>query len=103
MIDYKATIKNIHSALSDLNIYGLLIILDCIKEIPNYNNSVHINSGGYTYPSVDNVLLNSKLKSPSVSDTLYSLQLDTDHTTCNSVNCTNVAKKRKDNETNSSI
>lgn len=104
MIDYKATIKNIHSALSDLNIDELLlIILDCIKEIPNYNNSVHINSGGYTYPSVDNVLLNSKLKSPSVSDTLYSLQLDTDHTTCNSVNCTNVAKKRKDNETNSSI
>lgn len=101
MIDYKATIKNIHSALSDLNIDELLIILDCIKEIPNYNNSVHINSGGYTYPSVDNVLLNSKLK--SVSDTLYSLQLDTDHTTCNSVNCTNVAKKRKDNETNSSI
>lgn len=102
MIDYKATIKNTHSALSDLNIDELLlIILDCIKEIPNYNNSVHINSGGYTYPSVDNVLLNSKLK--SVSDTLYSLQLDTDHTTCNSVNCTNVAKKRKDNETNSSI
>ena len=101
MIDYKATIKNIHSALSDLNIDELLIILDCIKEIPNYNNSVHINSGGYTYPSMDNVL--SKLKSPSVSDTLYSLQLDTDHTTCNSVNCTNVAKKRKDNETNSSI
>lgn len=99
MIDYKATIKNIHSALSDLNIDELLIILDCIKEIPNYNNLVHINSGGYTYPSMDNVLLNSKLKSPSVS----SLQLDTDHTTCNSVNCTNVAKKRKDNETNSSI
>lgn len=101
MIDYKATIKNIHSALSDLNIDELLIILDCIKEIPNYNNSVHINSGGYTYPSMDNVLLNSKLK--SVSDTLYSLQLATDHITCNSVNCTNVAKKRKDNETNSSI
>ena len=69
MIDYKATIKNIHSALSDLNIDELLIILDCIKEIPTYNNSVHINSGGYTYPSVDNVLLTSKLKSPSVSDT----------------------------------
>ena len=103
MIDYKATIKNIHSALSDLNIDELLIILDCIKEIPNYNNSVHINSEGYTYPSIDNVLLNSKLKSPSVSDTLYSLQLDTDHTTYNSVNCTNVAKKCKDNETNSSI
>lgn len=97
MIDYKATIKDIHSALSDLSIDELLIILDY------YNNLVHINSGGYTYPSVDNVLLNSKLKSPSVSDTLYSLQLDTDHTTCNSVNCTNVAKKRKDNETNSSI
>lgn len=45
MIDYKTTIKNIHSALSDLNIDELLIILDCIKEIPNYNNSVHINSG----------------------------------------------------------
>ena len=103
MIDYKATIKNIHSALSDLNIDELLIILDCIKEIPNYNNSVHINSGGYTYPSVDNVLLTSKLKSPSISDTLYSLQLDTDYTTCNSVNCTDVVKKRKDNETNSSI
>ena len=103
MIDYKATIKNIHSALSDLNIDELLIILDCIKEIPNYNNSVHINSGGYTYPSVGNVLSNSKLKSPSVSDTLYSLRLDTDHTICNSVNCTNVAKKRKDNETNSPI
>lgn len=104
MIDYKATIKNIHSALSDLNIDELLIILDCIKEIPNYNNSVHINSGGYTYPSMDNVLLTSKLK--SVSDTLYSLQLETDHTTCNSVNCTDVVKKRKkrkDNETNSSI
>ena len=57
MIDYKATIKNIHSALSNLNIDELLIILDCIKEIPNYNNSVRINSGGYTYPSVDNVLL----------------------------------------------
>lgn len=97
MIDYKATIKNIHSALSDLNIDELLIILDCIKEIPNYNNSVHINSGGYTYPSMDNVLLNSKF--PSVSDTV----LYTDHTTCNSVNCTNVAKKRKDNETNSPI
>lgn len=103
MIDYKATIKNIHSALSDLNIDELLIILDCIKEIPTYNNSVHINSGGYTYPSVDNVLLTSKLKSPSVSDSLYSLQLDADHTTCNSVNCTDVVKKRKDNETNSSI
>ena len=103
MIDYKATIKNIHSALSDLNIDELLIILDCIKEIPNYNNSVHINSGGYTYPSIDNVLLNSKLKSPSVSDTLYSLQLDTDHTICNSVDYTDVVKKRKDNETNSSI
>ena len=103
MIDYKATIKSIHSALSDLSIDELLIILDCIKEIPNYNNSVHINSGGYTYPSIDNVLLNSKLKSPSVSDTLYSLQLDTDHTTYNSVNCTDVVKKRKDNETNSSI
>ena len=103
MIDYKETIKNIHSALSDLNIDELLIILDCIKEIPNYNSSVHINSGGYTYPSVDNVLLTSKLKFPSVSDTLYSLQLDTDHTTGNSVNCTNVAKKRKDNEVNSSI
>ena len=103
MIDYKATIKNIHSALSDLNIDELLIILDCIKEIPNYNNSVHINSGGYTYPSIDNVLLNSKLKSPSVSDTLYSLQLDTDHTTGNLVNYINTAKKRKDNETNSSI
>ena len=102
MIDYKATIKNIHSALSDLNIDELLIILDCIKEIPN-NNSVHINSGGYTYPSVDNVLLNSKLKSPSVSDTLYPLQLETDHTTCNSVNCTDAVKKHKDNETNSSI
>ena len=103
MIDYKATIKSIHSALSDLNIDELLIILDCIKEIPNYNNSIHINSEGYTYPSVDNVLLNSKLKSPSVSDTLYSLQLETDHTIGNSVNCINVAKKRKDNETNSSI
>ena len=103
MIDYKATIKNIHSALSDLNIDELLIILDCIKEIPNYNNSVHINSGDYTYPSVDNILLTSKLKFPSVSDTLYSVQLETDHTTCNSVNCTDVAKKRKDNETNSSI
>ena len=103
MIDYKATIKSIHSALSNLSIDELLIILDCIKEIPNYNNSVHINSEGYTYPSVDNVLLNSKQKFPSVSDTLYSLQLETDHTTCNSVNCTNVAKKRKDNEANSSI
>ena len=103
MIDYKATIKSIHSALSNLNIDELLIILDCIKEIPNYNNSVHINSEGYTYPSVDNVLLTSKLKSPSVSDTLYSLQLETDHTTCNSVNCTNVVKNHKDNETNSSI
>lgn len=101
MIDYKATIKNIHSALSDLNIDELLIILDCIKEIPSYNNSVHINSRDYTYPSMDNVLLTSKF--PSVSDTLYSLQLDTDHTTCNSVNCTDVVKKRKDNETNSSI
>ena len=103
MIDYKATIKSIHSALSDLSIDELLIILDCIKEIPNYNNSVHINSEGYTYPSVDNVLLTSKSKFSSVSDTLYSLQLETDHTTCNSVNCTNVAKKRKDNEANSSI
>ena len=103
MIDYKATIKSIHSVLSNLSIDELLIILDCIKEIPNYNNSVHINSGGYTYPSIDNVLLNSKLKSPSVSDTLYSLQLDTDHTTCNSVDYTDVVKKRKDNETNSSI
>ena len=103
MIDYKATIKSIHLALSDLNIDELLIILDCIKEIPNYNNSVHINSEGYTYPSVDNTLLTSKLKFPSVSDTLYSLQLDTDYTTCNSVNCTDVVKKRKDNETNSSI
>ena len=103
MIDYKATIKNIHSALSDINIDELLIILDCIKEIPNYNNSVHINNGGYTYPSMDNVLLTSKLKSPSVSDALYSLQLETDHTTCNSVNCTDVVKKRKDNEVNSSI
>ena len=99
MIDYKATIKNIHSALSDLNIDELLIILDCIKEIPNYNSLIH--SRGYTYPSMDNVLLNSKF--PSVSDTLYSLQLDTDHTTCNSVNSTNVVKKRKDNEVNSSI
>ena len=103
MIDYKATIKNIHSALSDLNIDELLIILDCIKEIPTYNNSVHINSRGYTYPSVDNVLLTSKLKSPSVSDSLYSLQLDPDHTTCNSVNCTDVAKKREDNKINVSI
>ena len=99
MIDYKATIKNIHAALSDLNIDELLIILDCIKEIPNYNSSVH--SGGY--PGIyDNVLLNSKLttKSPSISDTLYSIQLETDHTTCNSVNCTNVAKKREDNKIN---
>lgn len=103
MIDYKETIKNIHSALSDLSIDELLIILDCIKEIPNYNNSVHINSEGYTYPSIDNTLLTSKLKSPSVSDTLYSLQLETDHTTGNLVNCINTAKKRKDNETNSSI
>lgn len=103
MIDYKATIKNIHSALSDLNIDELLIILDCIKEIPNYNNSVHINSGGYTYPSMDSVLLNSKLKSPFVSDSLYSLQLETDHTIGNSVNCTNVAKKREDNKINVSI
>lgn len=105
MIDYKVTIKNIHSALSDLNIDELLIILDCIKEIPSYNNSVHINSRDYTYPNMDNVLLNSKLTSkfPSVSDTLYSLQLDTNHTTCNSVNSTNVVKKRKDNEVNSSI
>lgn len=103
MIDYKETIKNIHSALSDLSIDELLIILDCIKEIPNYNNSVHINNEGYTYPSVDNVLLTSKSKFPSVSDTLYSLQLETDHTTCNSVNCTDVAKKRENNETNSSI
>lgn len=87
--------------MSDLNIDELLIILDCIKEIPSYNNSVHINSGGYTYPSMDNVLLTSKLKSPSVSDALYSLQLETDHTT--SVNCTDVVKKRKDNEVNSSI
>ena len=60
MIDYKETIKNIHSALSDLSIDELLIILDCIKEIPTCNNSVHINSEGYTYPSVDNVLLTSK-------------------------------------------
>jgi hypothetical protein len=55
---------------------------------------------------MDNVLLTSKLKSPSVSDALYSLQLETDHTTCNSVNCTDVVKKRKkrkDNEVNSSI
>lgn len=101
MIDYKVTIKNIHSALSDLNIDELLIILDCIKEIPSYNNSVRINSRDYTYPSMDNVLLTSKF--PSVSDTLYSLQLETDHTTCNSVNSTNVVKKRKDNEVNSSI
>ena len=71
MIDYKATIKNIHSALSDLNIDELLIILDCIKEIPNYNNSVHINSGGYTYPSV-----NFKIE---ICFRLHSLQLDTDH------------------------
>lgn len=80
MIDYKVTIKNIHSALSDLNIDELLIILDCIKEIPSYNNSVHINSRDYT-SYMDNVLLNSKLTSkfPSVSDTLYSLQLDTDY------------------------
>lgn len=100
MIDYKATIKNIHAALSDLNIDELLIILDCIKEVPNYNSSTH--SGGYTYPSMDNVLLNSKLttKSPSISDALYSIQLETDHTTCNSVNCTNVAKKREDNKIN---
>lgn len=103
MIDYKETIKSIHSALSDLSIDELLIILDCIKEIPNNNNSAHISNGGYTYPSVDNVLLNSKLKSPFVSDTLYSLQLETDHTTCNSANCTDVAKKHKDNETNFSI
>lgn len=103
MIDYKATIKNIHSALSDLNIDELLIILDCIKEIPSYNNSVHINSGGYTYPSMDNVLLNSKLKSPFVSDTLYSLQLETDHTIGNSVNCTDAAKKRENNKINISI
>lgn len=103
MIDYKETIKNIHSALSDLNIDELLIILDCIKEIPNYNNSVHINNEGYTYPSVDNVLLTSKSKFSSVSDTLYSLKLETDHTTGNLVNCINTAKKRKDNETNSSI
>ena len=105
MIDYKATIKNIHAALPDLNIDELLILLDCIKEIPNYDNSVHINSGGYTYPSMDNVLLNSKLttKPPSISDTLYSVQLETDHTTCNSVNCTNVAKKRGDNKINVSI
>ena len=73
MIDYKVTIKNIHSALSDLNIDELLIILDCIKEIPNYNNSVHINSGGYTYPSMDNVLLNSKLKSPKDNETNSSI------------------------------
>lgn len=98
MIDYKTTIKNIHAALSDLNIDELLIILDCIKEVPNYNSSIH--SGGYAYPSMDNVLLNSKLKSPSVSDALYSLQLETDHTTCNSVNCTDVVKKRKDNKIN---
>lgn len=102
MIDYKATIKSIHSALSDLSIDKLLIILDCIKEIPN-NNSAHINNGGYTYPSIDNVLLTSKSKFPSVSDTLYSLQLDTDHITGNLVNCTNITKKRKDNEANSSI
>lgn len=103
MIDYKTTIKNIHAALSDLNIDELLIILDCIKEVPNYNSSTH--SGGYTYPSMDNVLLNSKLttKPPSISDTLYSVQLETDHTTCNSVNCTNVAKKREDNKINVSI
>lgn len=103
MIDYKATIKNIHAALSDLNIDELLIILDCIKEIPNYNSPTH--SGGYAYPSMDNVLLNSKLttKSPSISDTLYSIQLETDHTTSNSVNCTNVAKKREDNKINVSI
>ena len=100
MIDYKTTIKNIHAALSDLNIDELLIILDCIKEIPNYNSLIH--SRDYTYPSMDNVLLNSKLttKSPSISDTLYSIQLDTDHTICNSVNCTNVAKKRDDNKIN---
>ena len=73
MIDYKATIKNIHSALSDLNIDELLIILDCIKEIPNYNNSVHINSEGHTYPSVDNVLLTSKLKSPKDNETNFSI------------------------------
>lgn len=103
MIDYKATIKSIHSALSDLSIDKLLIILDCIKEIPNDNNSVYINNGGYTYPSIDNVLLTSKSKFPSVSDTLYSLQLETDHITGNLVNCTNITKKRKDNEANSSI
>lgn len=98
MIDYKTTIKNIHAALSDLNIDELLIILDCIKEIPNYNSSIHSRG----YPSMDNILLNSKLttKSPSVSDALYSIQLDTDHTICNSVNCTNVAKKREDNKIN---
>ena len=64
MIDYKATIKNIHSALSDLNIDELLIILDCIKEIPNYNNPAHINSGGYTYPSIDNLLLKVFIEKP---------------------------------------
>lgn len=73
MIDYKATIKSIHSALSDLNIDELLIILDCIKEIPNSNNSIHINSEGYTYPSVDNVLLTSKLKSPKDNETNFSI------------------------------
>ena len=73
MIDYKTTIKNIHSALSDLNIDELLIILDCIKEIPNYNNPVHINSEGYTYPSVDNTLLTSKLKSPKDNETNFSI------------------------------
>lgn len=103
MIDYKATIKSIHSALPDLNIDELLIILDCIKEIPNYNNSVHINSEGYTYPNIDDTLLTLKSKFPSVSDTLYSLQLETDHITGNLVNCTNITKKRKDNEANSSI
>ena len=73
MIDYKATIKSIHSALSDLNIDELLIILDCIKEIPNSNNSIHINSEGYTYPSVDNILLTSKLKSPKDNETNSSI------------------------------
>ena len=73
MIDYKATIKSIHSALSDLNIDELLIILDCIKEIPNYNNSVHINSRGLTYPRVDDTLLTSKLKTPKDNETNFAI------------------------------
>lgn len=55
MVDYKNTLKKIHSAMPELTIDELITIMDCITEISNTNYSIN------TTPSWGNNILTSSI------------------------------------------